>query len=48
MVVNLTKISQKMNKLNWLSKEKKKLQNENKSVKIIIRKYFNLEKFASL
>ena len=44
MVVNVTRISQKMKKINWLSIEK----NEKKRFIIIIRQYFNLEKFASL
>ena len=45
--MNVTKISQTMKKINWLSIEKI-LQNEKKHFIIIIRKYFNLENFASL
>ena len=40
MVVNVTKIPQKLKKINWLGKEKK-LQNEKKRSIIVARKYFN-------
>ena len=43
----VTKMSQNMEKLNWLSKEKK-LQNEKKQFIIIIRKYYILENFGSV
>ena len=47
MVVNVTKISEDgKNKL--VEYRKKILQNEKKHFIIIIRKYFNLENFASL
>ena len=39
MVVNVTKISQKIKKINWLSM-KKILQNEKKTRFIIIRNYY--------
>ena len=42
MVANGTKFSQKMKRVNWMSKEKI-LQNEKKHFIIMIRKYFNLE-----
>ena len=41
MVVNITKISQKMKKINWFRTEKN--IDEKKHFIIIIRKYFNLE-----
>ena len=47
-VVNVTKISQKMKNINWLNIEKKNLYNEKKCLTIIMRKYFNLENFVSL
>ena len=48
MVVSITKISQKMKSKNLLSIEKKCYRMRQKRFIIIIRKYFNLEKFASL
>ena len=47
MVVSITKISQKMKNKN-LSIEKKCYRMREKRFIIIIRKYFNLENFASL
>ena len=47
MVVNVTKISQEMEKINWQSIEKIS-QNEEKHFIIIIKKHFDLEKFAFL
>ena len=46
-VVNVTKVFKKMKNKCLLSIEKI-LQNEKKHFVIIIRKYFNLESFASL
>ena len=46
MVVNDTKISEDENQK--LVEYRKKYQNEKKRFIIIIRKYFNLENFASL
>ena len=48
MVINVTKISQKMKKINWLSIEKNILKNEKKHFITIVRKYFNLENFTFL
>ena len=45
MVVNITKISQKIKKVSWLSLEKD-IKNQKKRFLIIIRKHFNLENFA--
>ena len=45
MVVNVTKISQKMKKRSLWSVEKI-LEDERKHFIMIIRKYFNLENFA--
>ena len=47
MVVNVTKISQKMKKINYLSIEKKLYRIKKKHFIIIMKKYFNLENFAS-
>ena len=48
MVVNATQISQSMKKKNWLRIEKKYYRMRKKCVNVFIRKYFNLENFASL
>ena len=47
MVANVTKIPQKMKKINWFSTEKI-LENEKKRFIIIKKKCFHLESFASL
>ena len=48
MLVNVTKISQNMIKVDRLSIEKNFIKKEKKRLIIIIRKHFNLENFASL
>ena len=48
MVVNVTKSSQKMEKINWFSIEKNIIKMRKKYFIIMIRKYFDLEKFPSL
>ena len=49
MTVNFIKISQKMKEINWLSIEKKYYRmRKKKCFIVIIRKYFNLRKFAPL
>ena len=47
-VVNITKVSQKMKNKGLLSIENNIIQNEKKCFILIIRKCFNLENFASL
>ena len=46
MVVNVTKISQKMKKINWLSIEENIIEGE-KISHYNYKKHFNLENFAS-
>ena len=48
MLMNIAKILQNMKSIKWMSIEKKNIVNEKKPFFIIIKKYFNLENFASL
>ena len=45
--MHITRISQKMKKINWLSIAKKNYRTRKKTFIIIIRKYFNVEKYAN-
>ena len=48
MVVNVTQISQSMKENRLVEDRKKYYRMRKKCVDVIIRKYFNLENFASL
>ena len=48
MVMQVTKTSSKMKKINWLTTEKKCYKMRKKRFVIVIRKYFSSEIFASL